>query len=89
MCNQMVTSEIREQFHVRFVQILIISRTFIVWIENSSLSNVQTLNLAYKVQNFSHFFGKILVRILLDVLFCVFRFSKASFCALTSSFTAF
>ena len=71
MCNQMVTSEIREQFQVRFVQILIISRTFIVWIENSSLSNVQNLNLAYKVQNFSHFFGKILVRILLDVLLCV------------------
>ena len=68
MCNQMVTSEIREQFHVRFVQILIISRTFIVWIENSSLSNVQTLNLAYKVQIFSDFFGKIPVRILVDVL---------------------
>ena len=28
ICNQMVTSEIREQFHARFVQILIISRTF-------------------------------------------------------------
>ena len=28
MCNQMVTSEIREQFHARFVQILIISRAF-------------------------------------------------------------
>ena len=29
MCNQMVTSEIREKFHARFVQILIISRAFI------------------------------------------------------------
>ena len=28
MCNQMVTSEIREQFHARFVQILTISRDF-------------------------------------------------------------
>ena len=30
-----------------------------------------TLNLAYKVQNFSDFFGKIHVRIVLDVLLCV------------------
>ena len=42
-----------------------------VSIENSTLSNVSTLNLAYKVQNFSDFFGKIPVRILLDVLLCV------------------
>ena len=28
MCNQMVKSEIREQFHARLVQILIISRAF-------------------------------------------------------------
>ena len=28
MCNQMVMSEIREEFHGRFVQILIISRAF-------------------------------------------------------------
>ena len=35
------------------------------------------------------FFDKIPVRILLDVLFGVFRFSKASFCALTSSFMTF
>ena len=28
MCNQMVTSEIREWFHVRFVQILIVSLAF-------------------------------------------------------------
>ena len=27
-CNQMVTSEIKEKFHARFVQILIISRAF-------------------------------------------------------------
>ena len=35
---------------------------------------------------FSEYFNKIFVRILLDVLFPVFRFSKASFYALTSSF---
>ena len=28
MCNQMVTSESREQFHTRFVEILIISQAF-------------------------------------------------------------
>ena len=38
---------------------------------------------------FSKFSDKIPVRILLDVLFRVLRFSKASFCALKSSFTAF
>ena len=37
----------------------------------------------------SEFFDKIPVRILLDVLFRVFRFSKASFYALTSSFMTF
>ena len=37
----------------------------------------------------SEFFNKIPVRILLDVLFRVFRFSKASFYALTSSFMTF
>ena len=35
---------------------------------------------------FSEFFDKIPVRVLLDVLFRVFRFSRASFNALTSSF---
>ena len=37
----------------------------------------------------SEFFDKILVRILLDVLFRVFRFSKASFYALASSLMTF
>ena len=37
----------------------------------------------------SEFFDKIPVRILLDVLSRVFRFSKASFIALTSSFITF
>ena len=35
------------------------------------------------------FFYKIPVRILLDVLFCEFRFSKASLYALASSFMTF
>ena len=37
----------------------------------------------------SEFSDKIPVRILLDVPFRVFRFSKASFCALTTSFMSF
>ena len=37
----------------------------------------------------SEFLDKIPVRILLDVLFCVFRVSKASFYALASSFMTF
>ena len=45
--------------------------SWIVLIENSTLSNVYALNLASKVQNFSDFFGKIPVKILLDVLLCV------------------
>ena len=53
--------------------------SWIVSIENSTHSNVEALK----------FFDKLPVRILLDVLFRVFKFSKASFCALTSSFTAF
>ena len=35
------------------------------------------------------FLDKIIVRILLDMLFRVFRFSTASFCAMTSSFKTF
>ena len=45
--------------------------SWVVSIENSTVSNFSTLNLAYKVQNFSEFFGKIPVRILLDVLLCI------------------
>ena len=40
--------------------------------------------LEFKFGLSSEFFDKIPVRILLDVLFRVFRFSKASFCALPS-----
>ena len=51
------------------------------------LHSLERLELKFGLS--SEFFDKILVRILLDVLFRVVRFSKASFCALTSSFTAF
>ena len=54
------------------------------------LHSLKCLDLKFGVSSeFSKFFDKIPVRILLDVLFRVVRFSKASFCALTSSFTAF
>ena len=51
------------------------------------LPSLERLELKFGLS--SEFFDKIPVRILLDVLFRVFRFSKASFCALTSSFMTF
>ena len=60
--------------------------SWIVSIENSC--TLERLELKFGLS--SEFFDKIPVRILLDVLFrVVFRFSKASFCALTSSFMTF
>ena len=56
-------------------------------IDRELLHSLERLEL--KFGSSSEFFDKIPVRILLNVLFRVFRFSKASFCALTSSFTAF
>ena len=53
----------------------------------SLLHSLERLELKFGLS--SEFFDKIPVRILLDGLFRVFRFSKASFCALTSSFTTF
>ena len=54
------------------------------------LHSLKCLDLKFGLSSeFSKFSNKIPVRILLNALFCVFRFSKASFCALTSSFTAF
>ena len=62
--------------------------SWIVSIENSCmLHSLERLELKFGLS--SEFFDKIPVRILLDVLFRVFRFSKASFCALTSSFMTF
>ena len=51
------------------------------------LHSLERLELKFGLS--SEFFDKIPVIILLDVLFCVFRFSKASFFALTSSFITF
>ena len=56
----------------------------ISWVTNY-VSNLGFLTCLYWIISID----KIPVRILLDVLFGVFRFSKASICALTSSFTAF
>ena len=58
--------------------------SWIVSIENSTL---ERLELKFGVS--SEFFDKIPVRILLDVLFHVFRFSKVSFYVLESSFMTF
>ena len=51
------------------------------------LHSLKRLELKFGLSSdFSEFFDKIPVKILLDVLFRVFRFSRASFNALTSSF---
>ena len=51
------------------------------------LDRIEHLELKFGLS--SEFFDKIPVKIPLNVLFCVFRFSKASFYALASSFMAF
>ena len=51
------------------------------------LHSLERLELKFGLS--SEFFDKIPVRILLHVLFHVFRFSKASFYALASSFMTF
>ena len=56
-------------------------------IDRELLHSLEHLGLKFGLS--SEFFDKIPVRILLDVLFRVFRFSTASFCALTSSFMTF
>ena len=56
-------------------------------IDRELLHSSERLELKFGLS--SEFFDKIPVRILLDVLFCVFRFSKASFYALASSFMTF
>ena len=56
-------------------------------IDRELLHSLERLELKFGLS--SEFFDKIPVRILLDVLFRAFRFSKASFFALTSSFMTF
>ena len=51
------------------------------------LHSLERLELKFGIS--SEFFDKMPVRILLDVLFCVVRFSKVSFYALASSFMTF
>ena len=52
-------------------------------IDRELLHSLERLEIKFGLS--SEFFDKIPVRILLEVLFRVLRFSKASFCALTSS----
>ena len=56
-------------------------------IDRELLHSLKRLELKFGLS--SEFFDKIPVRILLDVLFHVFRFSKVSFYALASSFMTF
>ena len=56
-------------------------------IDRELLHSLERLELKFGLS--SQFSDKIPVRILLDVLFRVFRFSKASFCALASLFMTF
>ena len=60
---------------------------FILHRIDRQLHSLKRLELKFGLSSdFSEFFDKIPVKILLDVLFRVFRFSRASFNALTSSF---
>ena len=56
-------------------------------IDRELLYSLERLELKFGLS--SEFFDKIPVRILLDVLFRVFRFSEASFYALASRFMTF
>ena len=57
---------------------------------DQELHTLKHLELKFGLSSeYVEFFDKISVKILLDVLFRVFRFSKASFYALTSSFITF
>jgi len=60
---------------------------FILDCIDRELPSLERLELKFGLS--SEFFDKIPVRIPLDVLFRVFRFSKASFSALTSTFMTF
>ena len=57
---------------------------------NQELRDLKSLQLKFGASSeFSEYFNIIFIRILLDVLFPVFRFSQASFNALTSLFIKF
>ena len=84
----MVTSEIREEFHACFVQILIISRAF--WLpidimddelhsQSLVLDKFITLIIDWELRALKTLDLKFCLKFRIDVLFRVFRFSKASF----------
>ena len=90
MCNHMVMSEgiwlfdhliMGDELHISQLWILT-CLSWIILIKNSTLSNVYSLNWLKFI--FFRIFRQIPVRILFDVLFHVFRFSKVSFNALTT-----
>ena len=60
---------------------------FILDLNDRELQSFERLELRFGLN--SDFLDKIPVRLLLDVLFRVFRFSRASFYALASSFMTF
>ena len=75
-----------DEFNLR-QQSWIFNMFYILDCIDRDLHSLERLELKFGLS--SEFFDKILVRILLDVLFRVFRFSKASFYALASSFMTF
>ena len=96
MCNQMEMSDIIPVLSINIMGDEWHSQSWIFWHVYSGfiviweLHALKSLELKFDLTSeFSDFFDKIPVRILLDVLFHVFRFSKASLDALTSSFTKF
>ena len=96
MCNQMEMSDIIPVLSINIMGDEWHSQSWIFWHVYSGfiviweLHALKSLELKFGLTSeFSDFFDKIPVRILLDVLFHGFRFSKASLDALTSSFTKF
>ena len=90
-CNQMVTTEIRLGKLLGFgqtrVKLFPNFTSILDRIDRELLHSPKRLELKFGLS--SEFFDKIPVRILLDVLLRVFRFSKESFYALASSFMRF
>ena len=96
MCNQMEMSDIIPVLSINIMGDELHSHSWIFrhvypgFISSWELHVLKSLELKFGLSSeFSDFFAKIPVRILLDLLFHVFRFSKASLDALTSSFTMF
>ena len=89
MCNQMVTSEIIT-INIMADELCQQSWIFDMFILDRIDRELHSLErLELKFDSSLEFFYKIPVRILLDVLFGEFRFSKATLYALASSFMSF